>query len=82
LVRRFLCSRFSIEYGRGRVRQLLYALGFRLRRLRHHHLKAKPEEPAAFRAELEARLAEWPADWELLVVDDATIRRHPALTAQ
>ncbi len=57
-------------------------MGFGLRRLRHRHLKAKPEEPAAFRAELEAPLAEWPADWELLVVDDATIRRHPTPTAQ
>jgi transposase len=64
------------------VRQLLHALGFRLRRLRHRHLKAKAEEQAAFRAELEELLAEWPEDWELIVVDEATVRRHPTLTAQ
>jgi hypothetical protein len=45
-------------------------------------LQAKPEEPAAFRAELEARLAEWPADGKRLVGDEATVRRHPTLTAQ
>jgi transposase len=63
------------------VRQLLHALGFRLRRLRPRHLKAKPEAQVAFRAELEARLAEWPEAWELIFVDEATIRRHPTLTA-
>ena len=52
-----------------------------LRRLHHRHLKAKPEEQAAFRAELEKRLAQWSADWELLVVEEATVRRYPTLTA-
>src|SRR5688572_1851999 len=75
-------THFGIEYCRERVRQLLHELGFRLRRLRHRHLKAKPEEQAAFRAELEALLAEWPEDCELIFVDEATIRRHPTLTAQ
>jgi transposase len=75
-------TRFGIEYCRERVRQLLHELGFRLRRLRHRHLKAKPEEQAAFRAELEALLAEWPEDWELIFVDEATVRRHPTLTSQ
>jgi DDE superfamily endonuclease/Winged helix-turn helix len=82
LVRHFLYTRFGIEYGRERVRQLLHELGFRLRRLRHRHLKAKPEEQAAFRAELEKRVEAWPEDWELIVVDEATVRRHPTLTAQ
>jgi putative transposase len=82
LVRHFLNTRLGVEYGRKRVRQLLHALGFRLRRLRHRHLKAKPEEPAAFRDELGELLAAWPEDWELIFVDEATVRRHPTLTAQ
>ena len=64
------------------MRQLWHALGFRRRRLRHRHLKAKPAEQAAFRAELETLLAEWPEEWALLFVDEATVRRHPTLTAQ
>jgi DDE superfamily endonuclease len=35
-----------------------------------------------FVAELEELLGEWPEDWELIFVDDATVRRHPTLTAQ
>jgi transposase len=73
--------RFGLESCRERVRQLLHALGFRLRRLRHRHLKAKPEEQAAFVAELTVLLEEWPEDCELICVDEATIRRHPTLTA-
>jgi hypothetical protein len=64
------------------VRQVLSALGFRLRRLHHCHLKSKPEEQAALRAELEERLTAWPEAWELLFVDEATVRQHPRLTAQ
>ncbi len=82
MVRHFLYTRLRIASCRERVRRLLHELGFRLRRLRHRHLKAKPEEQAAFRAELEKRLAEWPEDWELIFVDEATVRRHPTLTAQ
>jgi transposase len=82
LVRHFIYTRFGVEYCRERVRQLLHELGFRLRRLRHRHLKAKPEEQAAFMAELEALLADWPEQWELIFVDEATVRRHPTLTAQ
>ena len=41
LVRHFIYTRFCIAYCRERVRQLLYTLGVRLRRLRHGHLKAK-----------------------------------------
>ena len=82
LVRHFLYTRLGIEYCRERVRQLLHELGFRLRRVRHCHLKAKPEEQAAFRAELEKLLEAWPEDWELIFVDEATVRRHPTLTAQ
>ena len=81
-MRHFIYTRLGIAYSRERVRQLLHALGFRLRRLRHRHLKAKPEEQAAFRTELESLLAEWPEDGELLFVDEATVRRHPTLTAQ
>ena len=44
LVRHFIYTRFGMEYCRERVCQLLHELGFRWRRLRHRHLKAKPEE--------------------------------------
>ena len=81
-VRHCIATRLGVEYCRERVRQLLHGLGFRLRRLRHRHLKGKPEEQAAFRAELEELLGAWPDDWELLCVDEATVRRHPTLTAQ
>jgi transposase len=80
-VRHFIYTRFGFESCRERVRQLLHALGFRRRRLRHRHLKAKAEEQALFRTELEALLEEWPEEWELLFVDEATLRRHPTLTA-
>jgi transposase len=82
LVRHFIYTRFGIEYCRERVRQLLHELGFRLRRLRHRHLKAKAEEQEAFVAELEALVEAWPEGWELLFVDEATVRRHPTLSAQ
>jgi transposase len=82
LVRHWIYTRFGVEYCRERVRQLLHALGFRLRRLRHRHLKAKAEEHVAFVAELEEVLVAWPEDAELLCVDEATVRRHPTLTAQ
>jgi hypothetical protein len=32
-------------------------------------------------AEREALVAEWPEEWELRLVDDATVGRHPTLTA-
>jgi hypothetical protein len=82
LVRHFMYTRFGIEYCRERVRQLLHELGFRLRRLRHRHLRAKSQEQAAFVAELRALLDDWPDDTELLFVDEATVRRHPTLTAR
>jgi hypothetical protein len=82
LVRHWIYTRFGVEYCRERVRQLLHELGFRLRRLRHCHLKAKAEEQAAFMGELEELLVAWPGDAELLFVDEATVRRHPTLTAQ
>jgi DDE superfamily endonuclease/Winged helix-turn helix len=82
LARHFIYTRLGIEYCRERVRQLLPELGFRLRRLRHRHLRAKREEQAAFVCELEALVADWPEDWELLFVDEATVRHHPTLTAQ
>ena len=81
-VRHSISTRFGIKYSRERVRQVVHALGFRLRRLRHRHLKANPEEQATFRAALEEWLVEWPAAWAWLVVDEATVRRHPTLTAQ
>jgi transposase len=80
-VRHFIYTRFGIKSSRERVRQVVPALGFRLRRLRHRHLKATPEEQATFRAAREEWLVEWPAAWELLCVDEATVRRHPTLTA-
>jgi transposase len=82
LVRHCIDTRFGIEHCRERVRQLLHERGFRWRRLRHRQLQAKPEEPLTVVAELEGLLAEWPEDWELIVVDEATVRRHPTLTAQ
>jgi hypothetical protein len=82
LARHFIYTRFGVEYCRERVRQLLHKLGFRRRRLRHRHLRGKAAEQAAFRAELQALVAAWPADAELLFVDEATVRRHPTLTAQ
>jgi hypothetical protein len=82
LVRHFLYTRFGVTCCRERVRQLLHTLGFRLRRLRHRHLKAKAEEQEAFIAEREAWVEEWPEEWDLLFVDEATGRRHPTLTAQ
>jgi hypothetical protein len=81
-VRYFLSTRFGVEYSRERVRQVLHALGCRLRRWRHRHLRAKPEEQVAFATELEELLEDWPEDWELICVDEATGRRHPTLTAQ
>jgi hypothetical protein len=74
-------NRCGVESCRERVRRLLHALGFRLRRLRHRHWRAKAEAQAAFAAELDELLAEWPEDWELICVDEATVRRHPMLTA-
>ena len=82
LVRHFIYTRLGIEYCRERVRQVLHGLGFRLRRLRHHHLKARVEEQVALKAELAAWLTAWPEDWELIFVDEATVRRHPTLAAQ
>ena len=82
LVRHFLDTRFGVTYCRERVRQLRHELGFRLRRLRHRHLQARAEEQEALIAELEALTEEWPEEWELLCVDEATMRRHPTLTAQ
>ncbi len=81
-VRHFISTRLGVEYCRERVRQWLHALGFRLRRLRHRHLQAKPEGQAAFVAELAELLTDWPEAWELIFVDEATIRRPPTLTAQ
>jgi hypothetical protein len=80
-VRHFIYTRFGFESCRERVRQLVHALGVRRRRRRHRHLKAKAEEQALFRTELEALLEEGPEEWELLCVDEATLRRHPTLTA-
>ena len=67
MVRHFIYTRFGIEYSRERVRQVMPALGFRLRRLRPRHLKAKPEEQAALVAELEEVLMDWPEAWSCSV---------------
>ena len=82
LLKHFLYTRCGVEYSRERVRQLLHELGFRQRRLRHRHLRADPEEQAAFVIDLDILLSQWPEDWELLFVDEATVRRHPTLTAR
>ena len=68
--------------GRERVRPLLPALGVRWRRLRHRHPKAKAEAQAVLQAARQAGLEAWPEEWEWIVVDEATLRRHPTLTAQ
>jgi hypothetical protein len=41
-----------MTYCRERARQLLHAVGFRLRRLRHRHLRGNPTEQEAFVIEL------------------------------
>jgi hypothetical protein len=82
LVRHFISTRVGIAYGRERGRPLRPELGFRRRRLRHRHLKAKPAAQVACRAAREALLADWPQEWELRCVDEATVRRHPTWTAQ
>jgi transposase len=82
LVRHFVYPRLGVEYCRERIRQLRHELGFRLRHLRHRHLRAKIEEQEAFVTELEALLEDWSEDWALLFIDEATVRRHPTLTAQ
>jgi transposase len=56
LVRHFIYTRFGIEYCQERVRQVLHELGFRLRRLRRRHLRAKREEQEAFVTEVETLL--------------------------
>lgn len=76
LVRHFLYTRFGVTDCRERGRKRLHELGVRLRRLRHRHLQARAEEQEAFSAELEALMEEWPEEWELLFVDEATVRRH------
>jgi hypothetical protein len=81
-VRHCISTRLGIEYCRERIRQVLHERGCRLRRLRHRHLRAKPAEQEAFANDLEVLLAEWPTDWELIVVDEAPVRCHPTLTAQ
>jgi DDE superfamily endonuclease len=82
LGRHSIYTRFGLESGRERVRQLWHALGCRRRRLRQRQLKAQPAGQAALRAELEPLLAEGPEEWALRFVDEATVRRHPTLTAQ
>jgi hypothetical protein len=82
LVQHFLYTHCGVEYCRERVRQLLHTWGFRLRRLRHRHVKAKLQEQKAFVTDLALLLQDWPEDWELLFVDEATVRRHPTLRAQ
>lgn len=52
-----------------------------MRRRRHRHLQAKAEAPAAVMAELAAWLAAWPEAAARFFVDEATVRRHPTLTA-
>jgi hypothetical protein len=82
LVTHFIYTHFGVTYCRERARQWLHALGFRWRRLRHRHLKAKPEEQATFVTELTTLWQDWPPERELVCVEEATIRRHPTLTAQ
>jgi putative transposase len=82
LARHFIYTRFGVEDCRERVRQVLHQLGFRRRRLRHRHLKANPQAQAAFIAELHKRVAALPDNGQLLFVEEATVRRHPTLTAQ
>jgi hypothetical protein len=77
----FLSTRYDMEYCRERVRQILHALGLRWRRVRHRHLQATPQEQAAFLTERHVLRAAWPEDRELLCVDEATVCRHPPLTA-
>ncbi len=75
-------TRVGSEDGWQRVRPLRQALGVRRRRLRHHHLHAKAEDQAVLRTAREAWVEEGPEAGELIVVDEATRRRQPPLTAQ
>jgi len=82
LLKHFLYTHCGIEYSRERIRQLLRELGVRQRRLRHRHLRADPEEQAAFVIDLNLLLQDWPDEWELLFVDEATVRRHLTVSAR
>jgi hypothetical protein len=82
VVRHCLATRWGGEDGCERVRPLWPARGCRRRRRRHRHLQRTPAEHAACRTALEARLGEWPEAWALVVVAEATVRRHPPRTAQ
>jgi hypothetical protein len=62
VVRPLLSPHVGIASGRERVRQGRQELGVRLRRLRHRHLQAQSEAQAAFRAELEGVLQDWPEE--------------------
>jgi hypothetical protein len=50
--------------------------------LRHRHLSANPHEQAAFVTDVHLLLQDWPEEWEWLFVDEATVRRHPTLSAR
>jgi transposase len=43
LVCHFIYTRFGVAICRERTRQLLHTLGFRLRRLRHRHVRASQQ---------------------------------------
>jgi transposase len=62
LVRHFIYTRFGLEYCHERVRPVLHTAGFRLRRLRHRHMKGQPQEQAAFMAELTTLVQDWPEE--------------------
>jgi transposase len=53
-------EQFGTTYRRERTRQGLHRLGFRLRQWHPRHLKAKPEEQAAFMAGLSTLWVDWP----------------------
>jgi hypothetical protein len=82
LLKPLLSTRCGVEDGRERVRPRLHGLGARQRRWRHRHLTANPQEQAACVRERHLLLTAWPADWALLVVDEATVRRPPTLNAR
>lgn len=80
-VRHFIYTRFGLEYCRERIRQVRHTLGFRLRRLRDRHWRAKAEAQVALVTELEELVAAWPEEWELICVDEATRRCLKCLQA-
>ena len=78
-VRHCIAARFGSASERGR--QWRPGRGCRWRRLRPRHRRAQPGEQAAGARERRDLWAPWPADEAWRLIEEATVRRHPTLTA-